>query len=128
MKVNGYEIGPGADLRGAKNISNSTKAKLQVLPDEGDAVGWKKCIDGVIVKVLVPADTPRSSATTRKCRAKRVKVLDVIGSCVGISRCDPSFIYKVGETIVCDEWDENRWNECSGGIHFFITRKETEDY
>jgi hypothetical protein len=27
-----------------------------------------------------------------------------------------------------DAFDENRWNECSHGIHFFITRKEAEDY
>lgn len=27
-----------------------------------------------------------------------------------------------------DDFDENRKNECSTGIHFFITRQEAEDY
>jgi len=101
---------------------------MQVLPDEGDIIGWKKCLDGVIVKLLVKSDTPRSSATTRKCRAKEVTVLDVIGSDVGVSHHDKSVEYRVGETVTCDNWDEDRWNECSGGIHFFITRQEAEDY
>jgi len=153
MKVNGYAIEPCADLRranlyradlrganlggadlrganlgGAKNIPESAAAQLQVLPDEGDVVGWKKCQGGVIVKFLIKSGTPRSSATTRKCRAKEVEVLEVFGSDVGVSNYDPSVVYKVGETVSCDEWNEDRWNECSGGIHFFITRQEAEDY
>jgi len=158
MKVNGYEIKPEAnlewadlrwadlrwanlrgpnlrganlqeaDLRWAKGISESISAQLQVLPDEGDVVGWKKCKQGVIVKLLVKSGTPRSSATTRKCRAREVTVLEIFGGDVGISNHDPTVVYKVGETVSCDQWDEYRWNECSGGIHFFITRQEAEDY
>jgi len=118
----------GADLRGATGISESVSAKMQVLPDEGDVIGWKKCLGGVIVKLLIKSGIPRSSATTRKCRAEEVTVLDVIGSDVGVSRHDESVEYRVGETVTCDKWDEDRWNECSGGIHFFITRQEAEDY
>ena len=36
--------------------------------------------------------------------------------------------YRVGETVRPDKWDENRFNECSNGIHFFITRIEAENY
>ena len=118
----------GANLSGAKGISESDNARLQVLPDEGDIVGWKKCIGGVIVKLLIKSDTPRSSATSRKCRAKEAVVSDVIGSSIGVSMHDSKTTYKVGETVVCDTWCEDRWNECAGGIHFFITRKEAEDY
>lgn len=27
-----------------------------------------------------------------------------------------------------DNFDENRWNECAAGIHFFITREEAVRY
>ena len=36
--------------------------------------------------------------------------------------------YKKGETVKCDKWNNNRWVECGGGIHFFITRYEAETY
>ena len=29
---------------------------------------------------------------------------------------------------MCHEWDDNRWNECSGGIHFFVNRIDAENY
>lgn len=36
--------------------------------------------------------------------------------------------YKVGEMVIPDSFDENRWNECAPGIHHFITRIEAEQY
>ena len=36
------------------------------------------------------------------------------------------FIYRVGKEVKVKDFDENRWNECSTGIHFFITREEAE--
>jgi len=33
-------------------------------------------------------------------------------------------VYTVGEMVYPDSWDDNRWNECSHGIHFFINRQE----
>lgn len=151
--VNGYEIKPhanlyganlrganlrvanlhlanlrGANLRGAENIPNSIAASLQVLPDEGDVIGWKKCRNNVIIKLLIKSDTPRSSATTRKCRASSATVLDVIGADVGVSGHDGVTEYRKGETVHCDKWCDDRWNECAGGIHFFITRQGAEDY
>ena len=41
---------------------------------------------------------------------------------------DSNFIYRVGEIVRVDNFDEDRWNECSTGIHFFITRREAEQY
>ena len=41
---------------------------------------------------------------------------------------DSGFIYKPGERVRCHEWDEDRFEECSGGIHHFITRIEAENY
>jgi hypothetical protein len=117
----------GADLRGAKNIPPLQEAETIIVP-EGDLIGWKKCKDNVIVKLLIPEKAKRSNSSGRKCRAEYVKVLEVINGKVGISQQDSKTGYKVGEIVKCDKWDEDRWNECSGGIHFFITRIEAENY
>ena len=38
------------------------------------------------------------------------------------------FVYRVGETVRPDAWGGDRWVECAGGIHFFLTRYEAENY
>ena len=120
----------GADLRGA-NLSGAKSNYLTIgfnlaCPDSGSFDGWKKCNDGIIVKVRVPAGARRSSATTRKCRAEYIKVLEVYGADEAVSSWDETTVYRKGETVRAHQWDENRWNECSGGIHFFLTRAEAE--
>ena len=119
----------GADLRGAKNIPPMVAARLFVPPETGSFVAWKKCNDTVLVKLSIPAEARRSSATTRKCRAEFVDVLEVIGSDVGVTSIHgPRTEYRAGERVHCDEWCEDRWKECGGGIHFFMTRCEAENY
>ena len=115
----------GADLSGAKSNYLTIGFNL-ACPDSGSFDGWKKCNDGIIVKVRVPAGARRSSATTRKCRAEYIKVLEVYGADEAVSSWDETTVYRKGETVRAHQWDENRWNECSGGIHFFLTRAEAE--
>lgn len=132
-----------ADLSGANlswaNLSGAiynehTAFFALCCPEEGSFVGYKKA-GGKIVKLQIPKSAKRSSATTRKCRCSKAKVLSITeidGSDSGIteirSDLDESFIYKVGETVSVSDFDENRWNECSTGIHFFITRDEAVKY
>ena len=103
-------------------------------PEEGSFIGFKKA-GGKIIKLLIPEDSKRSSATTRKCRCSKAKVLSITeidGSDSGITEVcsdrDETFIYKVGEEVSVSNFDENRWNECSTGIHFFVTRDEAVRY
>ena len=117
----------GANLSGAENIPALTLAQTLITP-EGDIIGWKKCKNDVIVKLLIPAEAKRHNATGRKCRAQFADVLEVIGSDVGVSWHDGKTEYRVGQRVTCDNWGEDRFDECSGGIHFFITRAEAEDY
>jgi hypothetical protein len=126
----------GANLRGANlsgaylsdaKIDQTLADKLNIIPD-GDIIGWKKCMKGVIVKMEIGANTPRSNATGRKCRAESVEVLEVIGADAGISQYDTSVVYRVGETVSVENFDTDRWHECSAGIHFFLTREEAENY
>jgi len=118
----------GADLRRAQHVPPLIAAQLSILPS-GTVIGWKKCCDGVLVRLSIPAGARRSNATGRKCRAEWVEVLDVIGSqhagqAWSLYRRD--FVYRVGERVACDHWEEDRWVECGGGIHFYLTREEAE--
>ena len=44
------------------------------------------------------------------------------------SNYNPFFTYKAGEIVSVDDFDDNRWNECSTGIHFFISRENALNY
>ncbi|TXH57494.1 MAG: pentapeptide repeat-containing protein [Desulfurellales bacterium] len=114
-----------ANLRHAKNLNPLTAARLSITP-EGRLIGWKKCLGGVIVKLAVPEEARRSNATGRKCRAEGAEVLEVHGGDVGVSLHDGTTEYRVGQTVRCHKWCEDRWAECGGGIHFYLTREEAE--
>ncbi|OBG32377.1 pentapeptide repeat-containing protein [Mycolicibacter heraklionensis] len=127
--LGGADLG-GAYLRGA-DLRGANAARLRILPDEGDVIGWKKCRGNVIVKLRIPGDARRSNATGRKCRADRAEVLEIVGCDgktveVAASQHDEEFTYRAGGTVTVDDFDENRWNECAPGIHFYITRAEAE--
>lgn len=102
-------------------------------PEEGSFIGYKKAED-CIIKLLILDDSKRSSATSIKCRCDKAKVLDIekidSGEKVKIttSSRDNDFIYKVGEIVKVDNFDENRWNECSTGIHFFMNKQNAIQY
>ena len=127
-----------ADLRLAKNIP-SYACRL-VCPEEGSFIGFKKARTTVpdfreaIVKLLITEDAKRSSATTRKCRCDKAKVISITSLdgkenfTTAYSYYDRIFQYTVGQTVIVDDFDEDRWNECSTGVHFFITREEAIDY
>ena len=121
-----------ADLAYAKVNSRTAGYHLQC-PEEGSFIAFKKCENDTIVKLLIPEDAKRSSATSRKCRASKAVVLDITdknGNQIETvaSAYDSDFIYQVGEVVEVENFDENRWNECSTGVHFFLTRREAEIY
>ena len=135
----------GADLSGAKGLDSVTYNEqtsffaLQC-PETGAFIAWKKAIvagqgGACIVELLVPSEAKRSSATTRKCRVSKAKVLS-IKSIDGnedfdkaIAQFDNSFVYEVGQFVEPKNgFGEDRWVECDAGIHCFITRKEAELY
>ena len=119
-----------ANLRGAKHINCP-----MACPEKGSFIGFKKVCGDLIVELEITADALRSSATRRKCRCSKAKVLSITNidgteSDIDSARSlwDPDFAYTVGETIEVSNFDTNRWNECAPGIHFFITRQEAVDF
>lgn len=119
----------GANLADA-NLADAKNAELAIartrIVGEGSLIGWKKCLNGVIVKMRIPEDAPRSHAFGRKCRAGFVDVIEVIGAEFGVSQYDRTTTYRAGERVTCGNWCEDWQRECAGGIHFFITREEAE--
>ena len=120
----------GADLRGAMNVN----APL-TCPEKGSFIGFKKVRGDYIVELEILVDAMRSSATGRKCRCSKAKVVSITNpdgsKAEETSACsgwDPNFIYSVGEIVEVKDFDTNRWNECAPGIHFFVTRQEAVDY
>ena len=163
MLANGYEIKPGADLRGANlsganlrwvnlreaNLSganlreaNLSGANLRgadlsealnvpylpetIIVPQGDLIVFKRVSNG-IATLKIPSEANRSNATGRKCRANMAIVIDCPDGATSLH--DPNFKYVKGATISpANGWDDNRWNECAPGIHFFLTREEAENY
>ena len=116
-----------ADLRGAKGCYLSC-------PTEGSFIGWKKA-SGHIVKLRIPEDARRSSATGHKCRCDKAYVME-IQNMDGTKATedtvradhDKNFVYTVGATVEVPDFDDNRWSECAPGIHFFIDRRAAVEY
>ena len=142
----------GADLRNAKlNNSNLYNANLRyanlnnietnmntigynlACPEEGSFIGYK-IARGCIVKLLILEDSKRSSATSSKCRCDKAKVLEIREIETGkkvdevSSNYDLCFTYKAGEIVSVEDFDDNRWNECAPGIHFFINKENALNY
>lgn len=122
-----------ADLRGAEYNEYTAFFAIQC-PEYGSFIGWKRA-DKYIVKIQITESALRSSATSRKCRCSEALVLAIEkfdGTDSGLSEIrsnyDSGFIYRVGEIVKVSNFCEDRWTECTTGIHFFITRQEAINY
>ena len=121
-----------ADLKDIKTNIHTIGYNL-ACPEKGSFIGYKKA-KGCLIELLILEDAKRSSATTAKCRCDKAKVLDIENIETGKkvnevrSSYDSNFIYKVGEIVSVDNFDNNRWNECATGIHFFVNKENAINY
>ena len=125
-----------ANLRNA-NLENETIIKIkhlfQIIPEIGNFIAWKKA-SGQVIKLQIPSKAKRTcNIINRKCRAEYVKTLsieNIDGTKSGLNEVvgdhDNKTVYKVGEITKADSFDDDLRNDCTHGIHFFITRKEAE--
>ena len=127
--LRGADLGD-ADLRGAKNVPF-----IPTYLPEGEFIAWKKLPNGLIAKLKILEDSKRSRATGDKCRCDKCLVLEFQNADGSVSD-ETTYTsheyavctYTVGEVVKADMWNDNRWIECSHGIHFFIDRQSAVDY
>ena len=121
-----------ANLKNVRTNFHTVGCKL-ACPEEGSFIGFKKANE-CLIKLLILEDAKRSSSTTSKCRCDKAKVLEITDIKTGekiekiSSNYDSSFVYRTGEIVYVNDFDENRWNECSAGIHFFINKQDAINY
>ena len=125
----------GADLRGADlhgvnlqgvNLTDALLPDFQIPAKGVEITGYKKLCDGSIAVLLIPADAMRTASLIgNKCRASRAIVIDGSGA-RGVTRGGVS--YMTGAEVYPDSYDADIREECTHGIHFFMTRKEAEAY
>jgi hypothetical protein len=122
-----------ANLSGA-NLSNVKNMPcFQIVPEIGSFIAFKKLADGVLACLEIPKTALRCSSTGRKCRASHAKVISLTkgGKKVktGVSCRDKNFRYEVGKSVKTKEpFCPDIREECASGIHFFLTKKEAEEY
>ena len=122
-----------ANLKGA-DLKDTTLPRFQI-PQDGALTVYKKLQQNCIARLLIPAKAKRTACLVgRKCRAEYVKVLSIT-SWDGKEKFkeqngsrDRDLVYKVGQTINPDSYNDDTREECTNGIHFFLTRKEAEEY
>jgi len=121
-----------ANLSGAKNL----KLHFSHCPEEGSFIAWKKCRNNLILKLVIPNDAKRTSCLiNRKCRAEYVKTIamfkdgkKVSDNTIAIGLHTEEIKYQIGHITKADSFDPNIFQDCSHGIHFFITRAEAEEF
>ena len=122
-----------ADLRGA-SLSEADLPDFSICPEEGSFVAFKFLKSGLIAKLKIPSQAKRTSSLVgRKCRAEFAKIITITDRGgnkhqEGVSKHNSNFIYRIGEIVKPDSYDPDIRIECSNGIHFFMTRKEAENY
>ena len=118
-----------ADLSEVKNAA-LVLARVQFIPMTGQFIGWKKCAGGLIVELRIPAKAKRSHGAERKCRCSEAVPVAIFDGEKKVKTAkslhDSKFTYTVGKTAKPDGFDEDRWNTCGQGIHFYLTREEAE--
>ena len=133
----GSSKGARADLTSANlygaDLTSANLGHRSIVPECGAFIGWKR-VCGAVLKLEILADAGRTSSYVgRKCRASAVKVLEAFPDAGQAplerwhSKHDASFTYAVGD-VATAPLDADPRVECTTGIHFFLTRKEAEEY
>ncbi len=122
-----------ADLNSADVLL--LKHLYQIIPEEGSFIAWKKA-NGYVLKLEIHKSAKRTcNIKSRKCRSSKVRTLEIQnidGTKSGITKCvgdyDGTTLYEVNRVTRSDKYDDNFFQDCTNGIHFFITRHEAANY
>lgn len=130
-----------ADFRGAKFVvakfeySNLVKAKLSkkdgfrrgIVLKKG-MFGWKKTLEGVVIKCYIPAGATVFCINGSKFRTNKARIVNTGWHSVLHSIHNPKFTYRAGQEIVIEDFDRRYNVECATGFHFFRTEAEAKQY
>jgi hypothetical protein len=115
-----------ADLSGAKGAE---PFRWLIAPQSGPFYAYKKVRDGLLL-LHVPEDAKRVNAPgSRKIRVSKARVAEVLEG-YGTkfkSMYDDNFIYTLGADVSAD-MDESPYEECSRGLHVFLTKEEAKEF
>ena len=146
----------GKIINNINSLNKNTSSKRRC-PKTGSFIGYKVALkypvpkeipislrDLCILKLEIPEDAKRISTVGKKCRCDKAKVLriydfvsymvlDDLRKCHSVitnsySWHDPSFKYKLGETVSVNDFDDDTSKVCSSGIHFFRNIKDAVNY
>lgn len=121
---------------------NSGDMSYPVETDGEELYGYKKVCVGELVsdlhcaiaKLRIPAYADRIVYKNDKCRASCAQVVDIY-NCDGHHDTGESMLYsrknceyRVGHMVYADSFDDNPFEVCSNGIHFFLTEDEARCY
>lgn len=105
-----------------------------------------------LIELEIPEDAKRSSCYGPKCRCDKAMVKSITELKFEDGDGDDDIIlrlretdnrvyraysaihnsniisYTVGQMVEADSFNENRWRECSGGIHFFVHKARALQY
>ena len=128
-----------------KNVSFSKSYGLEfiknfpnvpmICPEVGSFVGYKFALSGNFIKIIklsIPSSAKRLSVvSSRECRCDKAKVLaieDIDGTEAKETNVhswyNPGFIYELGKTVKADSFSDNRFNDYTNGIHFYMSKQE----
>lgn len=114
--------------------NDETKWFKLYCPETGPFLGYKKCFGNRLVQLLIPAEAKRTSATMNSCRCSKAKVLTIKSFDYkeefeeAWSLVDENFVYRKGEWVEVLDFNEDRWQDSTTGIHFWLTREEALAY
>ena len=112
----------GTDMYGANGRCVEYK-KGKMLSES--IIGYKKCKDNIIVTLEIPRGVIVFSISGNKCRTNKAKVIDIEGADRAYSTYQ-YMSYYVGDEITVYNFNCEYNEECSNGIHFYMTREEAE--
>jgi len=120
-----------ADLRDA-NLSDALLPHFQVCPAAGSFRAFKLVCGEHGTPHVIEIEIARSAQRTnsligRKCRASKVRVLPGQRAGMSPTACQ-RILYAPGAIIEVEDFDPDIRIECTRGIHFFMTRREAEEY
>jgi len=123
----------GANLENIITDQSTRYFRLRC-PESGYFIGYKKCFNQRMVTLLIPKDAKRSSATSDTCRCSKAKVLEISNLdktqfyTEAYSYVETDFVYRLGEISIANNYNDDRWSDSTGGIHFYMTWEEAAGY